>query len=56
VYFPPHITPHDFTVMDDTSGNLVPELLVVGENQRGLTKAMARDAETGEELFRTNVP
>jgi hypothetical protein len=56
VYFPPHITPHDFTVMDDTSGNLVPELLVVGENQRGLTKAMARDAETGEELFRTNIP
>jgi hypothetical protein len=56
VNFPSHITPHDFAVMDDTSGNGVPELLVVGENHRGLIKAMARDAETGEELFRINVP
>jgi hypothetical protein len=56
VDFPPHITPRDFAVMDDTSGNQVPELLVVGENRRGIVKALARDAETGEELFRTNVP
>jgi hypothetical protein len=56
VNFPSHIAPHDFAVMDDTSGNGVPELLVVGENHRGLIKAMARDAETGEELFRANVP
>ncbi len=56
VYFPPHITPHDFEVMDDTSGNFVPELLVVGENQEGLVKAILRDAETGEELFRTRLP
>jgi hypothetical protein len=56
VDFPPHITPRDFAVMDDTSGNQVPELLVVGENRRGIVKALARDAETGEELFRINVP
>jgi hypothetical protein len=47
---------HDFAVQADTNRNLVPELLVIGENRRGIVKALARDAETGEELFRTTVP
>ena len=55
VYRLPRITPHDFAVMDDTSGNQVSELLVVGANERGLVKTMARAAEPGEELFRNNV-
>jgi tryptophan synthase alpha chain len=38
------------------AGAIVPDLLVVGENQQGLVKAILRDAETGEELFRTNIP
>lgn len=54
--FPARVTPHDFAVMDDANGNLVPELLVVGANQQGIGKAIARDAETGDELFRISAP
>jgi hypothetical protein len=56
VSFPSNLVPHDFTAIDDSDGNGIPELLLVGENRKGQIKAVARDAATGNEVFRTNVP
>ena len=56
VPFPAAVAADNLLSLDDTDGSGVPELLQVGETAAGTVRAIAKDAASGNELYKITLP
>ncbi len=56
VSFPAAVAADNLLSLDDTDGSGVPELLQVGETAAGTVRAIAKDAASGNELYKITLP